>query len=115
MRAKDVIVLDEAADDLADDIAFYDSPEQGVGQYFFDSVSADIDSLLLHAGIHSVRHGHYRMLASRFPFAIYCDIVAEVARVAAVLDMRKDRRGFGKNLKHDTVNTETYAQARSTR
>lgn len=89
-RVKDVIVLDDAADDLGDGIAFYDARDQGVGRYFFDSVLADIDSLLLYAGIHNVRLGYHRMLASRFPFAIYYEIVDDVARVVAVLDMRRD-------------------------
>jgi hypothetical protein len=48
-RVEDVIVLDEAADDLGDGIAFYDAQDQGVGQYFFDSLISDIDSLLLYA------------------------------------------------------------------
>jgi hypothetical protein len=30
------------------------------------------------------------MLASRFPFAIYYEVVDDIARVVAVLDMRKD-------------------------
>jgi hypothetical protein len=97
-RVKDVIVLDEAADDLGDGIAFYDAQDQGVGRYFFDSVVADIDSLLLYAGIHSVRLGYHRMLATRFPFAIYYEIVDDVARVVAVLDMRRDPAWIRKEL-----------------
>ena len=97
-RVTDVIILDEAADDLGDGIAFYDAQEQGIGRYFFDSVVADIDSLLLYAGIHNVRLGYHRMLASRFPFAIYYEIVGEVARVVAVLDMRRDPAWIRKEL-----------------
>ena len=90
MRAKEVVVLEEAAADLAAGIAFYDAHEPGVGQYFVESLLADIASLQLHAGIHCVRLGFHRMLASRFPFAVYYDVVDNIARVAAVLDMRRD-------------------------
>jgi hypothetical protein len=51
---------------------------------------ADIALLQLHAGTHAEHHGFHRMLASRFPFAVYYDVVDGVARVAAVLDMRRD-------------------------
>lgn len=87
---REVVVLEEAAEDLAAGIAFYDAQELGVGQYFFASLVADIASLRLHAGIHCVQFGFYRMLASRFPFAVYYDVAGGLARVAAVLDMRRD-------------------------
>jgi plasmid stabilization system protein ParE len=90
MHAKAVVVLEEAAEDLAAGIAFYDAQEPGVGQYFIESLLADIASLELHAGTHAEHHGFYRMLASRFPFAVYYDVADDIARVAAVLDMRRD-------------------------
>ncbi len=89
-RVRDVILLEEAAGDLGEGMAFYEAQQQGIGCYFFDSILADIDSLLLYAGVHSERLGYYRMLASRFPFAIYYEIVDDIARVVAVLDMRRD-------------------------
>jgi hypothetical protein len=67
MIVKDVIILKEVADDLNDGKAFYDKRESGVGVYFWDSLLADIESLVLYAGIHSKEHGFYRMLAKRFP------------------------------------------------
>ena len=90
MRVKDAIVLEEAAEDLTAAVSLYEAQDQGVGHYFFESLMADIDSLLVHAGVHGVHHGFHRMLAKRFPFAIYYDVVNELARVAAVLDMRRD-------------------------
>ncbi len=85
-----VVVLDEAAEDLVTGRAFYDSREQGIGDYFIDSLLSDIDSLQIFAGIHSVHFGFHRMLSRRFPFAVYYDIDQNIARVAAVLDMRRD-------------------------
>lgn len=41
-----------ALDDLSKGYRFYDMQELGVGAYFFDSVSADIDSLTLYTGVH---------------------------------------------------------------
>jgi len=90
IRVKDAIVLEEAAEDLAEAFTFYEAQDQGLGPYFFESLMADIDSLLVLAGAHGMHHGFHRMLAKRFPFAIYYDVVNDLARVAAVLDMRRD-------------------------
>lgn len=48
MRAKEVILLREVADDLNDGRAFYNSREIGVGDYFWDSLVADFAPLSLH-------------------------------------------------------------------
>ena len=58
-----VRVLRSAFDDLAAGRQFYDRQEEGVGQYFFDSLFSDIDSLVLYAGIHRIQFGYQRMLA----------------------------------------------------
>ena len=90
MMVKDVIVLKEIADDLNDGKTFYDHGESGVGDYFWDSLLADIESLVIYAGIHNREHGLYRMLAKRFPYAIYYEIVDDIAYVLAVLPMRRN-------------------------
>jgi len=90
MKVHDVVVLREVAGDLNEGKAFYDRSEPGVGDYFWDSLCADIESLTIYAGIHSRKHGLYRMLAKRFPYAIYYEIGDEVAYVVAVLPMRRN-------------------------
>lgn len=83
-------ILDEARQDLVDGFKFYESCEQGVGQYFFDSIFADIDSLRFFGGIHQTVHGHHRLIARRFPFAIYYRVENDVIKVCAVLDCRRN-------------------------
>jgi len=90
MIVKDVVILEEVSDDLNDEKAFNDQREPSVGDYFWDSLLADIESLVLYAGIHRKEHGFYRMLAKRFPYAIYSDIVQDIAYVLAVLPMRRN-------------------------
>lgn len=50
MMVKDVIILKEVSDDLNEGKAFYDQKEPGVGDYYWDSLLADIESLLLYSG-----------------------------------------------------------------
>lgn len=64
--------------------------EKDWGSIFFDSLFSDIDSLILYAGIHQKIFGYYRMLAKRFPYAIYYQIEQETAVVWRVLNLRRD-------------------------
>ncbi|MHC1728155.1 MAG: type II toxin-antitoxin system RelE/ParE family toxin [Syntrophobacteraceae bacterium] len=89
MKVKDVVVMKEVTDDLNDGKAFYEQKEAGIGEYFWDSVFADIEALIIYAGVHLREHGLYRMLSRRFPYAIYYEIVDEIAYVIAVLPMRR--------------------------
>jgi hypothetical protein len=49
--------LDEAIEDIARGMRFYEFQEQGAGDYFKDSVFAESASLGIYAGLHSVRFG----------------------------------------------------------
>ena len=60
-------ILRPGLEDLAAGRRFYNRRERGVGDYFCDSLFADIDSLVLYAGIHPIRFGFHRLLAKRFP------------------------------------------------
>ncbi len=65
-----VIVLKEVAEDLEEGRLFYDRKEPCIGDYFFDSLISDLESLILYAGTHNKRFGLHGMLSRRFPFAI---------------------------------------------
>lgn len=71
LKIQDIIVLEEAAADMEQGRIFYDRREPGIGDYFFDSLIADFESLIIHAEVHRKQYGFYRMFSKRFPFAIY--------------------------------------------
>jgi hypothetical protein len=62
-------------------------------------LSADIESLRIHAGIHSKHLGQYRLLSRRFPFAVYYQLFNDVAYGNAVLDCRRDPAWIMERLK----------------
>jgi hypothetical protein len=97
-----VRILRTALDDMAAGRRFYKRQETGVGDYFFDSIFSEIDSLTLFAGIHSIHFGFHRLLAARFPYAIYYRVIAEEAVVFRVLDCRRNparlRKALGVDL-----------------
>ena len=94
-------VLRSALEDLASARQFYDAHAPGVGDYFFDSLFSEIDSLVLHAGIHRAQFGFHRQLARRFPFAIYYRVAGSDVVVFRVLDCRRDPRAIRKLLAKD--------------
>ena len=64
-------ILSTAIEDLYEGRLFYEKQGEGLGEYFFDSLFSDIDSLVLYGGIHAKVYGYHRMLSKRFPYAIY--------------------------------------------
>lgn len=83
-------ILDEAEQDLVDGFTFFERQAEGLGNYFLDSIFSDIESLHLYAGIHVLHFGYHRLLAKRFPFAIYYRIETDIIRVYAILDCRRN-------------------------
>jgi plasmid stabilization system protein ParE len=95
-------ILERAKQDLREGIQFYERQAEGVGQYFLDSMTADIESLHLFAGVHARQSGLYQMIARRFPFAVYYRVEKEVVRIHAVLDCRRDPAWIGKRLARES-------------
>ncbi len=84
-------ILGAAKSDLQESYHFYELQQEGIGAYFMDSLSADIESLKLYAGIHPVFFDrYYRLLSKRFPFAVYYRVENGEIRIYAVIDCRKD-------------------------
>jgi plasmid stabilization system protein ParE len=93
-----VLILPSTRDDLSEGFDFYERQEEGLGDYFQESLFSDIESLRLYAGIHAKRFGYYRLLSKRFPYAAYYDLEGHVVRVWAVLDCRRDPNEIRKKL-----------------
>ena len=84
-------ILESARKDLVDGYYFYEKQSAGIGTYFLESVYSDIDTLTDNAGIHPILFGeYYRLLVSRFPFAVYYKYSEHTALVYAVLDCRRE-------------------------
>ena len=86
-----VSITRSAQADLLEGFAFQEEQQAATGEYFLDSLFADIDALALFGGIHPKPDGRlHRALAKRFPFAIYYEVHDDVATVVAVLDCRQN-------------------------
>lgn len=84
-----IVITESASDDIAEGFLFYELQQEGLGEYFESSITADIRSLIIYAGVHEVHFSAYhRKIASRFPYAIYYSIENETIMIHAVLDTR---------------------------
>lgn len=92
-------ILDEAQEDIIEGTLFYESQQYGAGDYFIESISSDIESLYLYAGIHTVRNGYYVLFSKRFPYTIYYKMKKDLIKVYAVLDDRQNPQSIQKRLK----------------
>ncbi len=82
-------ILDEAVGDLDAAYHFYEMQCEGLGDRFFDSVLAEIESLAQTAGIHAKLYGSHRHVARRFPYAIFYRVEGSTIWVRAVWDCRQ--------------------------
>lgn len=98
MQIKEVLILREAVNDLEQGKSFYEEKQPGIGDYFWDSLFSDLESLLIYGGIHSKKWGFHRMLSKRFPYAIYYEVNNLSAYVVAVLPMRRDPKWINSKL-----------------
>lgn len=94
-----VRILESARRDLRQGYRFYEHQQDGVGDYFLDTLCAEIDSLTLYGGIHPIRFGFHRMLSAKFPYAVYYKIDGGDAVVRGVLDCRRDPAWIKRRLK----------------
>ncbi len=62
-----------------------------MGSYFLTNLYADIESLIVYGGIHGKPFKNYhRLLAKRFPFAVFYKVEENSVRIYAVLDCRRN-------------------------
>ncbi|WP_417334111.1 type II toxin-antitoxin system RelE/ParE family toxin [Halarcobacter sp.] len=96
MNIKEIILLEEVALDIKIAKEFYENQNQGLGNYFKDTIISDIESLWLYAGIHIKVFDTHRLLSKRFPYAIYYKIDSNIVIVIAVLDLRQNPKSISK-------------------
>ncbi len=94
-----VRLLKVAVSDLIDGYRFYEEQEEGLGDYFANSIYSDLESLKLYAEIHrKAFKDFHRLLSKRFPFAIYYTMDDEGACIHAIVDCRKNPSWIRKHL-----------------
>jgi hypothetical protein len=77
----------------------HETQNAGLGDYFLNSVEADIESLRLFAGIHPIVYKDFhRSLCRVFPYAVYYLKSGDVATVYAVVDCRRDPAWIRRHL-----------------
>ena len=94
-----VRILRTAQRDLAEGRDFYECQDPGAGSYFLNGIKTDVLSLESLAGVHRQVFGFHRLIASRFPHAIYYRISEGEVLVFRILDCRRNPRWISKELR----------------
>ncbi|MEO0444214.1 MAG: type II toxin-antitoxin system RelE/ParE family toxin [Pseudomonadota bacterium] len=91
MGSDEIILLISASQDLDIGEEFYDKKRKGLGQYFLQSLFADLEALKIYAGIHpkTPTNSLYMTRAKRFPYMIYYRVMDRVVHVIAILPTRQ--------------------------
>ena len=71
---------------------------EALARYFLESVITDLESLADLGGIHRKFSGYHRMIARKFPFAIYYRLDGDEVVVWRVLDCRRHPGAIRKEL-----------------
>jgi plasmid stabilization system protein ParE len=97
------IFISQSADrDLLEGYRFYERQCEGVGDYFLDSLMAEIDSLVLYAGMHRRVESYYRVVCRTFPFAMFYRLEDDRLCVLRVLDCRRNPAWIHRQLKRSS-------------
>jgi hypothetical protein len=67
MEIRDVFVLEEAVADLQNGRLFYAERQPGLGEYFWDTLLSDLESLVIYGGIHAEEMAFIGCFQSAFP------------------------------------------------
>ncbi len=94
----DVELRTEAISDLVEAAWFYERQRGGLGDQFTDAMFVHLAYLETFAGGHEVVFGLHRMLAKKFPYALYYKVAGEVVDVVAILDCRQNPGGIFRTL-----------------
>jgi len=90
MKIFNVLTTEFALNDLDLGREFYAKNSKELGEYFYDTLLSDLESLRFYAGIHLKEDGIYKMFSKRFPYSIYYDLNDDLVRVIAIFDQRKE-------------------------
>ena len=108
MSVGPIRILSDAEDDLDKGRNFYSQQGQSIGDYFYDSLLADSESLCIYAGVHAQEFGFYRMLAKRFPYGIYYDFDGDIVTVIAILPMRSNPLSIATKMSRKSPPAASY-------
>lgn len=92
-------ITSDALEDLNEGYLFYEAQEDGLGEYFSDSLKSDIEGLKVTGGVHRLAFRDYRRALSRiFPYAIYYSMEGQTVTIWAVIDCRRNPEWISDHL-----------------
>lgn len=85
-----VKILASGHEDIVEGKSFYDSQQEGLGQYFADYIYCELESLSFLGGMHVRFMDYYKMVLRKFPYSVYYKIEGNNVVVWRILDNRRN-------------------------
>jgi plasmid stabilization system protein ParE len=97
--AVDLILAQEALQDIGEAYAWYEGQRAGLGEEFLSCVEACVESIRRMPQIHAIVHeGYRRALVRRFPYAIFYEFTDETVTIYAVFHASRDPEKWRQRL-----------------
>ena len=94
-----IYITSDALEDLNAGYLFYEAQENGLGEYFSDSLKSDIEGLKVTGGVHRLAFRNYRRALSRiFPYAIYYSMEGQIVTIWAIIVCRRHPEWISEHL-----------------
>ncbi|MEX0712059.1 MAG: type II toxin-antitoxin system RelE/ParE family toxin [Pirellulales bacterium] len=97
--AAELIVVPEAADDLAAAYAWYEAQRSGLGEEFLRCVDACVKAIARNPQMHGIVYQNYRRgLVRRFPYAVFYEEGDVVVTIYCVFHTSRDAEQWQSRL-----------------
>ncbi len=97
--AAELIIAPEAATDVDEAYAWYETQRVGRGEDFLGRVDAAIQAILRFPEIHALVHQNYRrVLVRRFPYAIFYEYADDAVTIYCVFHTSQDPNKWRRRL-----------------
>ncbi|MFO0810427.1 MAG: type II toxin-antitoxin system RelE/ParE family toxin [Gemmataceae bacterium] len=95
----DLVIRDEARQDIAEGYDWYEGRRAGLGAKFLDRVGECLDSIRVAPLARAVVRGPYRRAVVRkYPYVVYYDVVGDVVTIWAVFQAQQNPRKLWNRL-----------------
>ncbi|WP_395744593.1 type II toxin-antitoxin system RelE/ParE family toxin [Prosthecobacter sp.] len=94
-----VVLEDDAKQDLRDSFHFYEADEPGAGRYFLDKIQEELQTLGGFGGVHRQRFGFHFYASKHFPHGVYYRTKNDTVQIVAIIDSRRDPKLIRKILR----------------
>jgi plasmid stabilization system protein ParE len=100
---RDIALDEDAKNDIAEAMAFYEAAQEGLGTEFLEAVKQFLPRIAENPRIYPVARGRFRKaVMNRFPYIVYYQFDDRALEVFGVIHAKRSRRHVARRLKRQS-------------